>query len=114
MKITNVRLRELTGTLRHEGEFWEERLIRPIDVYPEHKALGPTEWMPERVEVGVSRVRSVFLEIETDEGVTGLGGPIAHEVAYIVDQQFRRLLIGEDPRATERMWDKMYRDAVHG
>jgi L-alanine-DL-glutamate epimerase-like enolase superfamily enzyme len=56
----------------------------------------------------------VFLEIETDEAVTGLAGPIGHEVAYIINQQFRGLLIGEDPRATERIWDKMYRLAVHG
>jgi L-alanine-DL-glutamate epimerase-like enolase superfamily enzyme len=114
VKITNFRLRELTGTLRHEGEFWEERLIRPLDVYPEHKAAGPQAWLPERIDATHSRVRSVFLEVETDEGVTGLGGPIAHEVAYVVDQQFRRLLTGEDPRATERVWDLMYRDAVHG
>jgi L-alanine-DL-glutamate epimerase-like enolase superfamily enzyme len=114
LKITNLRLRELTGTLQHEGEFWEERLIRPIDVYPEHQQQGPGSWMPVRVDETTSRIISVFLEIETDEGVTGLGGPVAHDVAYAIDQQFRGLLIGEDPRATERLWDKMYRDAVHG
>ena len=38
MRVTNLRLRQLTGTLEHAGEFWEERLQRPIDVYPEHKA----------------------------------------------------------------------------
>jgi hypothetical protein len=33
LKITNVRLRELTGTIKHpEGPFWEERLIRPVDI----------------------------------------------------------------------------------
>ena len=58
MKITRVRLRELTGTLRHEGEFWEERLIRPIDVYPEHAAQGPNEWMPVRIDATTSRVVS--------------------------------------------------------
>ena len=39
---------------------------------------------------------------------------VAHDIAFIIDQQFRTLLIGEDPRATERIWDLMYRDAVHG
>ncbi|CAA9547814.1 MAG: putative mandelate racemase/muconate lactonizing enzyme [uncultured Thermomicrobiales bacterium] len=114
MKITELRLRELTGTLHHEGEFWEERLTRPIDVYPEHRAEREGFWMPRRVDDGVSRVVSVFLEVDTDEGVTGLAGPIPHEVAYLIDQQFRRLVTGEDPLATERVWDKMYRDAVHG
>ncbi|MGI8483147.1 MAG: enolase C-terminal domain-like protein [Thermomicrobiales bacterium] len=114
MKITNIKLRELSGTLHHPGDFWEERLNRPIDVYPEHRAEGPDMWLPEKIDDGTYRIRSVFIEIETDEGVTGLGGPIHHELAYIIDQQFRTLLMGEDPTATERLWDKMYRLAVHG
>src|SRR5204863_3287512 len=113
VKITGLRLRELTGTMRHEGEFWEERLVRPLDVYPEHRREG-NPWAPARLGEGRSRVRAVFLQVDTDEGVSGLGGPIAHEIAYIVDRQFRGLLAGEDPRATERIWDKLYRHAVHG
>ena len=117
MKITHLRLRELTGTLPIEGEFWEERLIRPIDIYPEHRAEGPSQyrsWSPRRLRDGTYKLKSIFLEIETDEGVTGLGGPMPREVAYVVDQEFRGLLMGEDPRANERIWDKMYRSAVHG
>lgn len=114
MKITRLRLRQLTGTLQHDGAFWEERLIRPIDVYPEYRAQGPVAWMPRRLDDGRYRIESVFLEVETDEGVTGLAGPVPHEVASIIDQQFRPLLTGQDPRATERLWDLMYRDAVHG
>jgi L-rhamnonate dehydratase len=114
VKITALRLREVTGTIHHDGDFWEERLIRPIDVYPEHRAEGPGGWLPERIDENHSRIRTVFVQIETDEGVTGIGGPVQHEVAYAIARQFRALLIGEDPRATERLWDKMYRHAVHG
>ena len=116
MKITGVRLRQLSGTLEHEGEFWEERLIRPIDVYPEHAAQTAYDgfWHPYKLGDGRYKMQLVYLEIDTDEGVTGLAGPIGHEVAYVVDQQFRSLLMGEDPLATERIWDKMYRDSVHG
>ena len=114
MKITRLRLRELTGSFTTETAFWEERLQRPIDVYPEHRAVASNYGMPELLEDGRYRLRSVFLEIETDEGVTGLAGPVAHDVAYMIDQQFARLLIGEDPTANERLWDMMYRDAVHG
>ena len=57
---------------------------------------------------------SVFLEIDTDEGVTGLAGPIPHEVAWVIDREFRGLLQDIDPLATERVWDLMYREAVHG
>ena len=35
MKITNLNLRKLTGTMETDGTFWEDRLARPIDIYPE-------------------------------------------------------------------------------
>ena len=38
VRITGLRLRQLTGILEHDGPYWEERLQRPIDVYPEYKA----------------------------------------------------------------------------
>src|SRR3954449_9853148 len=53
LKITNVRLRELTGRVQHpDGPFWEERLIRPVDIYPEfHEQTARTSnWQP--IEAG--------------------------------------------------------------
>ncbi len=78
MKITKLRLRELTGIMGDEGDVWEERLIRPIDVYPEHAAARGLPTVPARMDDGRFRLTSVFLEIETDEGVTGLAGPFLH------------------------------------
>lgn len=112
MKVTELRLFRLRGSMELEGTFWEERLIRPIDVYLEHKAEGPT-WMG-RTEQGRYRMESVFLEIATDEGVAGIGGPITAEQAFILDTQLRGLIEGADPIAHELLWDKMYRSAVHG
>ena len=40
MKITDIRLFQVEGVLEHEEELWEERLVRPIDVYPEFRAQG--------------------------------------------------------------------------
>jgi L-rhamnonate dehydratase len=116
VRITGLRLRQLTGIMEHEEPFWEERLARPVDVYPEHKAQTAADgyWMPRLIAPGRSEVISVFLEIDTDEGVTGVAGPVPHEVAWIIDREFRGLLQGADPLATERLWDLMYREAVHG
>lgn len=116
MKITAIRLREYTGTLEHPGVFWEERLIRPIDVYPEHsaEAAAATTGTPVNLGEGRHRLSAAFLKIETDEGVPGLAGPVAGDVAFIIGTQFRSLLIGEDPLAIEKLWDKMYRLSVHG
>ncbi len=112
MRITNVRLTQLTGYLSHEGPFWEERLARPIDIYPEHHA-EPPDWTPTEPD-GRLRIISAFVEVETYEGVTGLGGPLSLEQAAVIGREFRPLVIGEDPRANERIWDKLYRFAVHG
>jgi L-rhamnonate dehydratase len=116
VKITKVWLRELTGTLHHPDDpFWEERLIRPVDIYPEfHAQTGAqTNWQPIVAGETSSTIVLIFLEIETDEGVTGLGGPVSHDVATLLHTGYRKFLLGHDPLATERLWDIMYRDGVH-
>ena len=110
MKISHVRLWQLTGTISPAEDQWEERLIRPIDIYPEHRAEG-TAWMPIPVD---RRLTTIFVELETDDGATGLGGPISLDQAFLIDQQLRPLIEGADALAHERLWDRMYRDQVHG
>jgi len=113
MKITAVKLIHVEGILEHQGNFWEERLVRPIDIYPEHRASGPPGYPP---KVGENRYRlqAVFVQIDTDEGVSGLGGPISEMEAFFIDRQLKPIVMGEDPRAVEAIWDKLYRFAVHG
>ena len=113
MKITDLRFREVSGIVPHtDGEFWETRLLRPIDIYPQYRdaldlPIGKVN------DVGLP-ITSIFVEIETDEGITGIGGPIGLDVAFIAHRQFRDFLIGEDPRAVNRIWDILYRSTVHG
>ena len=71
MKITDVSVFQLQGVMEHAGDFWEERLVRPVDVYPEHKLEG-TAWMGQ-VAPDKYRITAYFVEIRTDDGVTGLG-----------------------------------------
>ena len=113
MKITKVRLRKVEGVMEHPDPFWEERLIRPVDVYPEFKTQSH---MPYPIPLGDGRYRlmPVFLQVETDEGVTGLAGPIYDAQAFYIDTQLRPILEGADPTATELLWDQMYRNAIHG
>jgi L-alanine-DL-glutamate epimerase-like enolase superfamily enzyme len=59
--------------------------------------------------------RLVVAEIATDEGITGLGyslvfgGGGARSVLAYLDERLKPLLLGEDPLAIERLWEKMYR-----
>jgi L-alanine-DL-glutamate epimerase-like enolase superfamily enzyme len=113
MKITKVRLRQVEGVMKHPDPFWEERLVRPVDVYPKFKAQGASEYPP-RIGRGRYAMEAIFVEIETDEGVTGLAGSISPVVALYIDTQLRSILEGADPIAIELLWDQMYRYAIHG
>jgi L-alanine-DL-glutamate epimerase-like enolase superfamily enzyme len=112
MKITHVRVFQVESVLEHEEEFWEERLVRPLDIYPEHKIERFNEM--ERLPDGNYRVVANFVEIGTDAGITGLGGPMSTVQAFVVEKMLKPLLIGHDPLAIERIWDRMYRALVHG
>ena len=72
MKITHVRVLKMSGTLHHEGEFWEERLIRPVDIYPEHRAEVQRI---DKADSQSSRITAYFVRIETDQASTASAAP---------------------------------------
>jgi len=111
MKITDIRFRQLEGYMEFEGDFWEERLVMPIDIYPEYRATGASKMA--RTDDGQYRMQSTFLQIETDEGVTGIAGPVGGVQIPII-KGLKGILIDADPLANELIWDKMYRLSVHG
>jgi len=61
--------------------------------------------------VGVGSRNLVFVKVETDQGIHGIGeayscGPDEATVAVIND--FKRWLVGQDPRNIEHLWATMY------
>ena len=113
MKITNLHLRKLTGTMETDGTFWEDRLARPIDIYPEYRR-APMDTFEGQIDDRHYRIVAWFVDVETDEGATGTAGPMPEAVAFIIDRQLRPILVGKDPGATELLWDQMHRLLVHG
>jgi len=113
MKITAIRLRRLRGTLPTKGAFWEERLVRPIDVYAEYRARDDFEGLPQTAPDAMP-VEATFVQIETDDGVIGIAGPMPETVAYFIGRRLRPILLGRDPIAHELLWDQMHRIMVHG
>ena len=113
MRITEVRLSRLRGTMETDGPFWEERLVRPIDIYPEYRARqdyeGGTQLDPRHF-----RLEQYFVEIRTDAGVSGIAGPLWESVAFFVGRRLRPILMDQDAIATEKLWDQMHRIMVHG
>ncbi|MCP4259230.1 MAG: mandelate racemase [Planctomycetes bacterium] len=62
---------------------------------------------------GKNKRKMLYLKIHTNEGITGLYGPIDNEAAMFVDRFFKQSLIGQDPLAYEAYWDKMFRASRH-
>jgi L-rhamnonate dehydratase len=114
LKITAVRVRKVRGTMPTEGPFWEERLVRPIDVYPDYRAEQHLGEYGRQIGDHGLEIEAFFLTIETDDGVRGISGPFRAPCAHIVSSQLRPILLGKDPRASEYLWDVMHRLLVHG
>lgn len=60
--------------------------------------------------------RWLFLKISTDEGICGWGEPVLEGKARTVEaavRDFEPLLIGQDPRQIEQLWQRMYRGSYY-
>ncbi|CAF1182893.1 unnamed protein product [Didymodactylos carnosus] len=83
----------------------DDPIANPMSRYAEYKSS--------RVQWGINVLSSFCVEIETSDGstgfATGLGGPVA---CWLVEQHFRRFLIGADPRDTNLLWDQMFRASM--
>ncbi len=114
MKIEKIRLRHVFGTIETDGTFWEERLVMPLDVYPEFRdATKRVGWSDQKSENALAH-DAYFVQVETDEGVIGIGGPMDRAIAFIIENELSRFLIDRDPLATEFIWDILHRAMVHG
>ena len=118
MKITDVRLRQVEGTMKYAGNVREERLRMPLDIYPRFKSQDTNDaergWWPVPLGDDLYKVIQTFVQIETDEGVSGLAPASTGAMAFYINTQLKSLLVGQDPLAIELLWDQMYRNAIHG
>jgi L-alanine-DL-glutamate epimerase-like enolase superfamily enzyme len=106
MKIVDVRLFRVEG----EGPAWEfdDRAVEALDLYADHVvATAGAGDAP-------SRLRARYVEIETDEGVAGLYGPIDARQAFLIANDVRPMVLGADPLAIEAIHDRMLRQNRHG
>ena len=116
MKIKNIKIRDLYGTINTEGNFWEERLVRPIDIYSEFRSNQ--DWhvinFSNQVEKNKLSHDAYFVQIETENDFYGIGGPFEESIAYIIKNELSQYIINQDPLALEYLWDLMHRGSVHG
>jgi L-alanine-DL-glutamate epimerase-like enolase superfamily enzyme len=110
MKIADIVLIEVTGEFPPDPPSDGEHMSVPLDIYPEF--LRSDVASPRKAD-GPVRHTDVYLEVRTDEGVTGLFGPVDGGHAIILRREFRDFLIGQDPLATEKVWDLLLRRNRH-
>jgi L-alanine-DL-glutamate epimerase-like enolase superfamily enzyme len=100
-------VRCFTVSARVDVEPWTERQVGMLDVYPEFAALPP------RPRTRDGWLSGAYVQIETDDGLAGLFGPIFEETASLIRHKLVPYLIGQDPLAGERLWDVLYRQDRH-
>ena len=113
MKITDVRLYEVAGRIPHKYAFGEERQVGALDLFSEYRARTVTP-ISEAQHEELVPIKGVYVQIDTDEGISGLFGSINMDQAFQIDTHLKQHLIGQDPIAVEHLWDVMARHDRHG
>ncbi len=96
------------GESQYWGGGWQAKTLisNPMSIHPQYAKVR-TLWMGPGQD-------PYAIEIETDKGVTGScvnygGGAFS---CAVIDQHFRRFLIGQDPFNIELIWDHMNRSTL--
>ncbi len=105
MKITDIALFVLCAAWDEPAG--RERVALPLDLYPDVAHPAPPN-------LRKSELHFVYVEVRTDDDVSGIFGPIDPRQAFLIDTQLRPLLLGRDPLATELLFDLMLRLDRHG
>jgi L-alanine-DL-glutamate epimerase-like enolase superfamily enzyme len=83
--------------------------VQPIDLYPEFNAR-PASPSPKPGDT----IGGHYVIVETDDGLSGLWGPIQDFQSFTILRRLRPYLLGRDPLATELLFDQMARMDRHG
>lgn len=83
--------------------------ITAVEAIPLFIPLAPSTPEP---PLALSSADHTVVRIRTDEGVTGIGETFRfapRSMATIIEEVLAPMLIGQDPRRIEALWDRMYR-----
>lgn len=71
------------------------------------------DWRESRSVWGIGVLGSLFVKIKASDGTegyaTGFGGPPA---CWLIEEHFKRFVIGADPRDTNMIWDQMFKSSM--
>ena len=77
-------------------------IANPMSIYEEYK--------DSRVSWGINALGGVIVEVELEDGTTGVGISTGGEPAcFIIERHLKRFLVGQSPINVEVIWDQMWR-----
>lgn len=106
MQIRDVSLFRVSGPWTGPDYPPGNRQAKSLDIYPEFNRPTPR---PDE-----DTLSAIYVEIQTDAGISGLYGPIQNHQAFVIHDSLRPFLIGRDPLASELLLDQMLRMDRHG
>ena len=87
---------------REKGHWLVDSLIAtPMSGYPDYKQS--------RTSFGINVMKSIVVEIEASDGTIGISaGQGGAPACYIIEEHFKRFIVGQDPRNLNKIWDQMF------
>ncbi len=114
MKITDIKIRRLSCRYTGPAEAYTDTcIVNATDIYPDfrrHSAAARVTITPVKDAGGKMRLTQDFLQIDTDQGISGVVGPITFPgITYYLLNHVKHTLTGQDPMRIDYLKDIMYR-----
>ena len=89
-----------------EDHWIVQQIATPMSIYPEYKMT--------RSSFGLNALKTLVVEVEADNGVTGFGITTGgYPAAGLVMNHLDRFIVGQPVENLEQMWDQMYKGSLY-
>ena len=88
------------------GHWIVNQIATPMSIYPEYKKT--------RTSFGINALKSLVVEVEADNGVTGFAiSTGVYPAAWLVMNHLDRFVVGQPVENIEKIWDQLYRSSMY-
>jgi len=111
--IADLRVYLVDGTGSGGDYFQQSQGHWLIDSLIANPMSGYPAYRDKRTSWGISVLGSIVVEIETKDGTVGVAvGSGGAPAAWLIHNHFRRFVVGEDARNTNKIWDELFRASL--
>lgn len=113
-RIKDVRVYTVSKTSKG-GDYFNQGATEHwlVDSLIANPMSGHAKYRERRISWGIGVLGSILVEIETEDGATGMAtGTGGVPAAWLIRHHFSRFLLGQDARNVNLIWDQMYRASL--